>query len=58
MKTVKQRGDLDHLFMYVLVALAAFIAGLILGGAGNPPPHGSRIDWPKPSETRPRQILP
>lgn len=33
---------------YVLIAVAALLAGLILGQLGrDTPPGGSRIDWPQ-----------
>jgi len=45
------KHDIHHdparLWAYVLVALAALLAGFILGQLGREPPHGgSRIDWP------------
>jgi hypothetical protein len=43
---------------YFLVALAALIAGLLLGQLVGPPDRGSRADWPKSSEPRPREIMP
>ena len=40
-------SDRARLWAYVLVAVAALLAGLILGQLGREPPSGgSRIDWP------------
>jgi hypothetical protein len=42
-------NDRARLWAYVLVAIAALLAGFILGQLGREPPHGgSRIDWPHP----------
>ena len=41
---------------FILVAAAAFLAGLLLGQAGAVHPHGhSRIEWPAP---HPRSLEP
>jgi len=42
-------NDRARLWTYVLVDIAALLAGFILGQLGREPPTGgSRIDWPHP----------
>ncbi len=44
---------------YLLVALAAFVAGLAMGQLGSVRGQGhSRIDWPAPSVPHPRTLTP
>jgi len=45
----------DYIIVCVLVALGAFILGLLLGFAAQGD-HESRVDWPQPAH--PRRILP
>ena len=41
--------DRARYWAYVLIAIAALVAGIILGQAGSEPSAGgSRIDWPHP----------
>lgn len=42
---------------YVLVAVVAFLIGMILGVLSGPPPGGSRAGWPPPP-TNPRSLNP
>jgi hypothetical protein len=58
MNIVKRSLSLHHqpdgsrLASYVLVALAAFLAGYVLGLIANQPSAGSRADWPAPENPR------
>ena len=42
---------------YVLVAVIAFLIGLILGTLSGPPTGGSRVGWPPPP-SNPRSLNP
>lgn len=43
------QNDRARLWAYVVVALVALLAGIILGQCGSETPkEGSRIDWPHP----------
>ncbi len=45
------RRDRDRLTRaaHIVIALAAFLAGLMLGQLGGDAPRGSRIPWPAPA---------
>jgi hypothetical protein len=45
----------QQLIVYVLVALGAFVLGLLFGST-SPESQRSRVDWPQP--VHPRRILP
>ncbi len=49
--------DRLQLSAYVLVALLAFLAGLILGVCSGRSDHGSRAGWPPPP-ANPRSLNP
>ena len=49
--------DRPRLWAYALVALAALLAGYILGLLGAQPQGGSRVDWPPPP-SNPRSLNP
>jgi len=42
---------------YLLVAVVAFLIGLILGSLSGPPNGGSRVGWPPPP-SNPRSLNP
>lgn len=41
---------------YILVATAAFVAGILFGNLGAVPGSGSRGEWPKPAVAHPRSL--
>ena len=52
-----QEEDRLRYFAYVLVALVAFLTGVMLGQLVGPRERGSRADWPEPAMPRPREIF-
>ncbi len=54
-----RRMDDQHKLGYVLVAFAAFIAGLVLSHLSDErAAGGSRIQWPAPTVPHPRTLPP
>ena len=53
--SLQKNPDRARLTAYVLVAVAAFLAGLIIGVATGSGTGGSRADWPPPN---PRALSP
>jgi len=49
---MSEKHDAPRYALYVLVALATFVAGLMLGAAGRNSSGGSRVDWPQPAHPR------
>jgi hypothetical protein len=49
-----------RLAAYTIVAVAAFLTGLLLGSLSVTAPSGSRIEWPSsaPSKPHPRSLQP
>jgi len=43
---------------YIALALAAFLAGLIVGQRNKPDPRDSRIEWTTPPQPHPRSLQP
>ena len=50
--------DRAHLALLILVAIIAFVIGLMLGRTTVEPSGNSRAGWPKPEMPRPREIVP
>jgi hypothetical protein len=48
------RDDSFRTAAHVLVAVAAFITGLVLGLAAEQKGAGSRVEWPVPGPAKPR----
>lgn len=51
--TQPRTTDVARCVAYALVALSAFLAGIVVGQANDATPPGSRIDWPQLSQPKP-----
>jgi len=58
MKTLNDERRPLYAGSYLVVVVAAFLLGLILGVLSSPRPGGSRVGWPPPPPPNPRSLNP
>jgi hypothetical protein len=57
MNAQENQPDRLRVGAYVVIAVVAFLVGVIFGELGVPSPGGSRVGWPPPP-TNPRALSP